>query len=90
MSQGCSDSLLILGSETDMDMTHRLRHCRLFALLLLASVCGSAFAQDEVRVIPKLEPTKILIGEQTTLSVSVVAPSDKEVQLALPADTLVS
>ena len=75
---------------TDISMTHRLRHCRLIALLLLASVCGSAFAQDEVRVIPKLEPTKILIGEQTTLSVSVVAPADREIQLALPADTLVS
>ncbi len=75
---------------TDMDMTHRRFQCRLFAILLLFCLCGSGFAQDEVRLIPKLEPTKILIGEQTTLSVSVVAPADREVQLALPADTLVS
>ena len=73
-----------------MDMTHRRFQCRLFAILLLFCLCGSGFAQDEVRLIPKLEPTKILIGEQTTLSVSVVAPADREVQLALPADTLVS
>lgn len=75
---------------TDMDMTHRRFQCRLFAILLLFCLCGSGFAQDEVRLIPKLEPTKILIGEQTTLSVSVVAPMDREVRLALPADTLVS
>ena len=73
-----------------MDMTHRRFQCRLFAILLLFCLCGSGFAQDEVRLIPKLEPTKILIGEQTTLSVSVVAPMDREVRLALPADTLVS
>ena len=75
---------------TDMDMTHRRFQCRLFAILLLFCLCGSGFAQDEVRLIPKLEPTKILIGEQTTLSVSVVAPADRDVRLALPADTLVS
>ena len=75
---------------TDMDMTHRRFQCQLFAILLLFCLCGSGFAQDEVRLIPKLEPTKILIGEQTTLSVSVVAPMDREVRLALPADTLVS
>ena len=75
---------------TDMDMTHRRFQCRLFAILLLFCLCGSGFAQDEVRLIPKLEPTKILIGEQTTLSVSVVAPMDREIRLALPADTLVS
>lgn len=75
---------------TDIDMNYRLCHIRLAIILLLTCVCGNGFAQDETRVIPKLESTKILIGEQTTLSVSVVAPADREVQLALPADTLVS
>lgn len=71
-------------------MTSHLYH-RLIAVLWL-SLClslGLAEAQ-EARVIPKLEPTKILIGEQSRLSVRVVAPVGEEVQLALPADTLVT
>lgn len=57
-------------------------------LLLLLALPGRA--QVEVRVIPTLDPTKILIGEQTRLSVKVVAPKDADVQLALPPDTLVT
>lgn len=42
------------------------------------------------KVIAKLTPTKILIGEQTTLDVRVVHPKGQKVELLLPKDTLVA
>ena len=57
----------------------------MLSLLLTLPLVG-----QEVRVIPSLEPTKILIGEQTTLQVRIAHPKDAAARLILPKDTLVT
>lgn len=63
----------------------RLLHTLMLSLLLTLPLVG-----QEVRVIPSLEPTKILIGEQTTLQVRIAHPKDAPARLILPKDTLVT
>ena len=63
----------------------RLLHTFMLSLLLTLPLVG-----QEVRVIPTLEPTKILIGEQTTLQVRIAHPKDAAARLILPKDTLVT
>lgn len=63
----------------------RLLHTFMLSLLLTLPLVG-----QEVRVIPSLEPTKILIGEQTTLQVRIAHPKDAAARLILPKDTLVT
>ncbi|WP_211833422.1 hypothetical protein [Porphyromonas levii] len=58
------------------------------AMLALAAPLG--LHAQEVRVIPKLERSTILIGEQVQLNVRVVYPSDQAMRLVLPEDTLVA
>lgn len=57
---------------------------------LLAILAPLGLAAQEVRVIPKLERSTILIGEQVQLNVRVVYPNDKIMRLVLPEDTLVA
>ncbi len=57
-------------------------------MLALAAPLG--LHAQEVRVIPKLERSTILIGEQVQLNVRVVYPSDQAMRLVLPEDTLVA
>lgn len=60
-------------------------------LLLVLITGGSVVAySQEVRVISELNPSTILIGEQTNLKVRVVYPSESSVRLVLPNDTLVT
>lgn len=52
---------------------------------MLAPLLGSA---QEVRVIPELERSTILIGEQVDLKIRLVYPHDGVARLVLPEDTL--
>ena len=58
--------------------------------LLLSTLIALPIVAQEVRVIPSLEPAKILIGEQTTLRVRIAHPKAEAARLILPKDTLVS
>lgn len=60
-------------------------HTILLGLLLALPLVG-----QEVRVIPTLDPAKILIGEQTILKVRIAHPKDADARLILPKDTLVN
>lgn len=62
----------------------------LFLALFLTSTKAFGQAGGEARVIATLDPPKILIGEEATLSVRVAHPKGKHVELTLPKDTLVT
>lgn len=57
---------------------------------LLSLLAPLGLSAQEVRVIPKLERSTILIGEQVQLNVRVVYPSNQVMRLVLPEDTLVA
>lgn len=61
-------------------------------LLCIAVVYGSMAMADaqEARIISRIEPGTISIGEQATLTISVVYPTGSDAAIALPKDTLVS
>lgn len=59
-------------------------------MVLMLPALVSAQNYEGVRIIPKLEHSSILIGEQVELSIRVVYPRDQVVRLVLPQDTLVT
>lgn len=69
----------------------RIRYNIILGVVTLVSLLAPLGLQaQEVRVIPKLEQSTILIGEQVKLNVRVVYPSEKLMRLVLPEDTLVA
>lgn len=66
-----------------------MRKYIIYILLTLTALWQSLPAQ-EVRVIPSLEKSDILIGEQTILNVRIVHSRSQQAKLILPGDTLVT
>lgn len=65
-------------------------HIIMGVIVLIALLTSPGLWSQEVRVIPKLERSTILIGEQVQLNVRVVYPNNQVMRLVLPEDTLVS
>jgi len=65
----------------------RIYKCLLFLLCLSGVVSNDLYAQKTL-IDVTLEPSAILIGEQTILSLTVTADKDRPVQIVLPGDTI--
>lgn len=63
---------------------------KLLSLWMLTLLCGSTFAQPNVSVSAKIEPTEILMGEQSKVQLQVSFPKGSELRMPfIPGDTLV-
>lgn len=72
-----------------MIRSHKIQQSLLLSIMLMVCNIGLSYAQES-RIIPKIEPSSISIGEQAELKIRVIYPKGSKAELTLPKDTLVS